>query len=281
MIQEPRKPDAIPRLETYRAGEGLSAAKLNRGVDAVNRLVRGLRPARQIRPTPRPRPRAITETVVLTVEPVDTDMSLTVRKVKYATSPPVTGEPPELAGYDWDGDEFVAFPDFGSVALDYADSFSVIETVPGVNDTFLQVFRHQGNPIVELPDVDGPQQFRFKEHGVLSDFFGAVSWDGNDEGPTILIMKPYELRVTPFHVQIVDGHLYEYASNTQRKVTSIASGESEHQVIIPSYRIDGLIYATRPIGGGVTGLAGDLPDDPIWLDDNRDGRAWARMFRQP
>ncbi|KKK90572.1 hypothetical protein LCGC14_2721650, partial [marine sediment metagenome] len=215
--------------------------------------------------------------------------SLTVRKVKYAPPPDPLPDPPPVwpveGEYEWDGDEFEAFAYFGNEIKDYIDSFTeVAGEVPTLETTFLQAFRQQGIWIVELPDVDGgggPQQFRFKEHGVLSDFFGAVSWDGNDEGPTILIMKPYELRVTPFHVQIVDGHLYEYASNTQRKVTSIASGESEHQVIIPSYRIDGLIYATRPIGGGVTGLAGDLPDDPIWLDDNRDGRAWARMFVQP
>ncbi len=55
MIQEPRKPDAIPRLESYRAGEGLSAAKLNRGVDTLNRLTQGIRPARQVPLIPRPK----------------------------------------------------------------------------------------------------------------------------------------------------------------------------------------------------------------------------------
>ena len=53
MISEPRKPDSIPRLETWRAGEPLSGAKLNRGVDAVNRMTQGVRPVRQIVPTPR------------------------------------------------------------------------------------------------------------------------------------------------------------------------------------------------------------------------------------
>lgn len=55
MVQEPRKPDAIPRLEAYRSGEGLSAVKLNRGVNAINRLIQGTRPPRQIPPVPRPK----------------------------------------------------------------------------------------------------------------------------------------------------------------------------------------------------------------------------------
>ena len=55
MIQPPRKPDRIPRLVGVRPGEGLSAAKANRTVDAVNRLVQGTRPPRQIPPVPRPK----------------------------------------------------------------------------------------------------------------------------------------------------------------------------------------------------------------------------------
>ena len=53
MISGPRKPDAIPRLDAYRNSERLSAAKMNRGVDALNRMTQGTRPVRQIVPPPR------------------------------------------------------------------------------------------------------------------------------------------------------------------------------------------------------------------------------------
>ena len=151
MIQDQRKPDPIPRLDRVLRGEALSAAKQNRVVGAINRLTQGTRPPRQVPLVPRPRSLQVTDTVVLTVAPVSTDLSLTVRKVKYVASPPIVGEPPALAGYVWNGEQFTAFPDFGTVAFDYADSFNVIETVPTVGDTFLQVFTHQGVSIVELP----------------------------------------------------------------------------------------------------------------------------------
>ena len=53
MIQQPRKPDPIPRLDRIQAGEGLSAAKANRSIDTLNRMTQGTRPVRQIIPTPR------------------------------------------------------------------------------------------------------------------------------------------------------------------------------------------------------------------------------------
>ena len=53
MISEPRKPDSIPRLELIQTGEGLSATKANRSIHALNRITQGVRPVRQIVPTPR------------------------------------------------------------------------------------------------------------------------------------------------------------------------------------------------------------------------------------
>lgn len=55
MIEHPRKPDRIPRLEHVRRGEGLSAVKANRTVDVVNRLTQGSRPVRQLPLIPRPK----------------------------------------------------------------------------------------------------------------------------------------------------------------------------------------------------------------------------------
>lgn len=57
MIQQPRKPDRIPRLDGIRRGDGVSAAKATRTIDVINRLTQGSRPIRQIPPVPRAKAR--------------------------------------------------------------------------------------------------------------------------------------------------------------------------------------------------------------------------------
>lgn len=65
MIQRPPKPDRIPRLDRIHRGDALSAAKANRTVDVINRLTQGTRPARQIPPTPQPKPKARSKRLTL------------------------------------------------------------------------------------------------------------------------------------------------------------------------------------------------------------------------
>lgn len=266
MIQPPPKPDRIPRLDRIRRGEGLSAAKTNRSIETINRLTQGTRPARQVVPPPRPRSRQVTDTVVLTVAPVVTDLSLTVRKVKYLASPPVVGEPPALAGYAWDGPPFTAFPDFGAVAFDYADSFSVIDTVPTVGDTFLQVFAHQGVSIVELRDV---QALRLALQAMGPDHLECV----NDAGQTFMVAKPWLARRTPFDGEERDGVSYVYTADDRRigTIGEPPDEETETQEVVPRFVVGDEIYADKADSTGV-----EVEGIPVTLVA-KEGREFAKV----
>ncbi len=85
------------------------------------------------------------------------------------------------------------------------------------------------------------------------------------------VAKNWESRRTPFDGATWNSISYVYSSNSERVATS---GDSETQVIVPSYVANQEIRATRIIGGtGVTDSAGG---PVLWEDENRGGRAWAK-----
>lgn len=118
------------------------------------------------------------------------------------------------------------------------------------------------------------QQFRLNH--ILRNYLIARTWDSEIEGDEdINIAMPYLLRRDPWDGSSRGGISYTYVSNGLRQARTHTT--SEMQVIVPAYRVRDVIYASRPIIGGVSV---QFPAGLEWLDDNRDGRAWARRFEQ-
>ena len=116
-------------------------------------------------------------------------------------------------------------------------------------------------------------QFRVVNVTDYPDSIVGHAWDGTDEAATdIDIAKPWELRRDVFDGRTFSGIAYAFSSMTRRSATKGTIQET--QVIIPAYRVGGLIYAAKGLRGGVdVRLAGKALE---WLDLNADGRAWAR-----
>lgn len=109
--------------------------------------------------------------------------------------------------------------------------------------------------------------------GVAGDYLQCRKYSGTSaSGPTVSVAKPYLLRKTPFNGASRNGISYSYTSDVSR--TASLSGETETQVVVPSYVVGDIIYAIKGVVGGVgvTLTAGTIS----WLDLNVDGRAWAK-----
>lgn len=114
-------------------------------------------------------------------------------------------------------------------------------------------------------------QYRIKSVG--ADHLVCRTWDGTTEGTLdLLVAKPYLLRRTPFDGQTRDGITYTYSSDIAREADD--GSTTETQVVVPSWVADDIIYATREVQGGVEAEGGG--EELFWVDDNRDGRAWAK-----
>jgi hypothetical protein len=85
--------------------------------------------------------------VVLTTEPTEGDKLLQVRRVRYATSPPITGE--DVVGdVQFNGEPFEAYPFFGKKAEDYVGAYWS-EDVPDEKTTYLQARLMNGVWVLE------------------------------------------------------------------------------------------------------------------------------------
>lgn len=110
---------------------------------------------------------------------------------------------------------------------------------------------------------------RFRLKSVASDHLVCRSWDGAAEGAVdVLVAKSFLLRKTPFDGQSRNGVAYVYTTDVERVADNGTATET--QVVVEPYVVGDEVYATRqPLRGtGVEGVD--------WLDDNRDGRAWAK-----
>lgn len=119
---------------------------------------------------------------------------------------------------------------------------------------------------------------QFKVVSVDGDYLIGHRWDGVVEsGDNVQIAKPYLLRRTPFDTLTRDGITYTYDSDTARTATNTAE-ETESQVIVPKYVVGDIIYATHHIDGGTDAYytEAEASIQLTWLEDNRDGRAWAK-----
>lgn len=115
---------------------------------------------------------------------------------------------------------------------------------------------------------------RFQLVSVENDYLVAVVLDGAGAGALeYKIAKPYLLRRSPFDGNSRNGVSYSYTNNTTR--TASKAGETDiTEVVVPYYVAGDELYASRVFGGtGVTVDGVDL----VFLDDNRDARAWAEQ----
>lgn len=116
-------------------------------------------------------------------------------------------------------------------------------------------------------------QFRLSQSAAdFPDHLVCRTWDGETAGEEdVLIAKPYLLRRTPFDDQTYGNVSYNYVSATERQARRDTSRET--QVVIPRYILADVIFATSPVQRGTGVIVEEVP--VVWLDDNRDGRAWA------
>ncbi len=89
---------SIPDLQHFHAGHPVSAGKLNRSVDALNRIIRGVASPRQIRPSARSVTEQTRQLVVVRAAGDTMDRSVSVQPVR-----------PKLIEDDWNG-EFEVMP---------------------------------------------------------------------------------------------------------------------------------------------------------------------------
>lgn len=116
---------------------------------------------------------------------------------------------------------------------------------------------------------------QFKVVSVGLDYLTCHTWDGITEGgASIIVLRPYLLRSTPFDGLVREGVSYHYLSPTLREATY--NGTTETQVISPTYLVGDLIYGVGLVRGGIDGGSGwNSSLQRNWLDLNVDARAWA------
>lgn len=120
--------------------------------------------------------------------------------------------------------------------------------------------------------VSAVAQFKLTQSAAdFPDHLVCRTWDGETQGDDdVLIAKPWLLRRTPFDGRLRGSIRYTYQTPIHREAR--IGNNSEDQIIIPAYRIDDLIYASKAIVGGTSVIWEDVPLD--WLAWT-DGRAWA------
>lgn len=98
--------------------------------------------------------------------------------------------------------------------------------------------------------------------------------DINDSEVTYTVAKPFDLRVTPFDGQTIEGVAYTYQTENVR--SSFVSGDDPETLterIIPRYTANFSLIQIRLVKEG-TGVTVD-DEELVWLDTNVGGRAYA------
>lgn len=160
------------------------------------------------------------------------------------------------------------------------------ETVDQVN----RIGRGVAAPVQRKPDSKSLASTvrQFKIVSEEDDYLICNAFDGVDSGDVdFKIAKPYLLRRKPFDSELDDppdardGLTFVYQDDVNgdpERVATNESSETETQVIVPSYIVGDIIYATKSVKGG-TGVVitiNEIDEKIEWLDDNRDARAWAK-----
>ena len=267
----------IGELQRQQRGEPITARHLNQSVDALNTMLRGAQGPRQIIASPRPSAGEPAIAVVLVEAPDEESSILKIRRVKYEADPPVAEQ------YAWDGDEFDAYPAFGLTVGDFVGLEWTSAAAPESDGaTFLKARLVDGSWLVDKPGgLLVVAQFQLTNTPpVRADW--VLAWMLDDVGgQEFKIAKPYLLRERTFDGRVRNGIRYEATGNGKRTATRLGTSppEEEKQVIVEQYLHSDRLYATAHVKGGTGVSTGDPPQPLLWLDDNRDGRAWAAEFQ--
>lgn len=137
--------------------------------------------------------------------------------------------------------------------------------------------RFQGAPGAGDGDVilDGaPRRMRVKS--ISNDYLTCRTWDGTTEGGSdILVARPPMLRHVLANYAAMG--ITSLTSVNAQSVTASDGTTTETWRVTPDYTTNCEVYAIRGSRGG-TGVT-DADGNPVkWLDDNRDGRAWAKVL---
>lgn len=238
----------------------------------LNRTAYGMRLG--IRMPSRGRPAAVAaaveagaqiRTVVLTA---GSTTLLGVRAVRYADSPPVEGE------YEWDGEAFAAFPEFGASFQEYAGLLSS-DDPPNPNTPFLLAYSFGTDWLVALPPDQVAEPFGYfrvimssdsRLNSTYFDTMPANKWLGLTSGgddiwdsALTVIAKPFAIRTLPFNDRILNGFEYSYSFNRMSRTSTRTSDRTdvETQEVTPSYYTWQVIETERR-ATGIVGVS--------WLD---------------
>lgn len=276
----------VGELRDIARGEPITARMLNEPRRAINTMLRGVTPPRQILTPPRPGDAEPAITVVLVEAPslpsidppVPGSSILKIRRVAYA-------DPPVPEQYTWDGEAFDAYPAFGVKIADFVGlDWLATPAVPDVDrTTFLKARLVNGFWLVDRPPVLVAQFQLIPSQPVRANYVLAHLFDGETVGTqTIKIAKPYLLRESTFDEgQERDGKTYVVTGPGKRTATKVGTSppQTEKQVIVERYFSGDLIYATAYAKGG-TGVTSGAPPQPVLWLDNDQGRAWAAEFEE-
>jgi len=127
-------------------------------------------------------------------------------------------------------------------------------------------------PLQEGGTGTGVQQFIIQS--IAADSFQCLTWDGTDLGTELVtVVKPFIHRQSPWDGQVRENTLYTYINDQQRIATDTLTSIAIIELLTPRYLVGDIVYASKPIGGGIDPTI-ETVDDDTWLDDNRDGRSW-------
>lgn len=115
---------------------------------------------------------------------------------------------------------------------------------------------------------------RFRQMSVVSNHGDYIKCKtltatGTEDGDNIYVMKPWELRRSPFDGETVGGVAYTYSSDDERTATP-STGAPEVQTITPEYFAGAVVYAMD------MEVSVEVETDVFsaLIDANLDGRKW-------
>lgn len=239
-----------------------------------------------------------TRFVAVVVPPMPLDTTVIVRDVVYAIEAP---EPVDLDPnpddeivdlvrgeytYRWGSPgRITALPGYGYTPMDFAGSvFKDVDANGGaISPTgdmviFWLELRGQGPPLLWPMNTQLTRQFKIIDmpemQVVYDNYLKVHTWDGSEdtEGEAMVhVARPWLLRANP---EPYERHGITYTDVSPQERLAHRAAQTEEQVVTPRYYPGDIIYASTGIAGGLDGAWG--PNLPFtWLDDNRDGRAWA------
>jgi hypothetical protein len=120
---------------------------------------------------------------------------------------------------------------------------------------------------------------------IHDDWFRCLPYDKAGQHPAdadvkeadyILVAKPWELRMTDWDGQTIDGITFDYSTPDQRTATQASTGIVETHIVARPWYVGEIILAVNQVTGG-TDATDDNLKDILWEDTNQASHAWAMV----